>query len=854
MRELSDNKLNDTKVNRIRGGEIKGMKKILNLMLVFALLLTMVTPAFAADASLTADQKFQALKDAGVMEGYADGTAALDKSMTRAELAKVLAKTFELAPVTGEVSLFEDEPQTHWAYTQGFIGAVVKAGLMEGGVKADGTYGFRPNDQVSLQELAMVLVRALDLTKDASATVEGKTSVWATASVAAAVKAGILNASADYTVDATREALVVGMYATYEAQQAAKAPAVVSVSAINGKQLVVNFNTAVDEDSVITTPGTTDTLQAGVVAVTRTSTDTHTADVAPALTAYAASLSEDGKTLTITADSTKFFKGNYDVAVKGVVSGNDTLENYYGKFTAADTTGPVVNAVSYNQVSDKFEVTLSEPVDALTGEVIRVNGNPIAFDAISVPTKKLTFARGSVEFDKNATLYIAGIKDAAGNLMTSYNGSILATADASALTVKSVQQVSNQVARVTFNKALDTASDTKIKGAVATNGLVVTKTDGTVTTSYTVAAAPTAVNPDGNVYDITFADATYASGKTSYTFTVTFVAKAFKGVSGTENAVTTQSVTLNKDVVAPTVVSTALNYAGTAIEVTISEPINALSIVPASVKLRRDGAELTGVGAALKTGTNNVIEVTTTDLTALTAGKLKAGSYLVRFETAAFTDVNAVDVAATNAPVVTVGASAANPLDVVLAQGGTNAFTVTAPAGQTFTTASLTYTHYTLDGVVIPANSDITLDNTRSVITVKLPTTESVKITGSALFAVNGLSLESGAALNNATKTLAVTDNTAATITNVQVIGTDVYVTFNEDLTAPAALTNAASAFVVTVNGTDLLAADVTDLAAVLGNAKQVKFSLVAAPSVTPVVKVLTGQTVLKDANGVNVK
>lgn len=507
-------------------------------------------------------------------------------------------------------------------------------------------------------------------------------------------------------------------------------------------------------------------------------------------------------------------------------------------------------------------MTLSEPIDSLTGQVLRVNGNPINFDAIAGPTKKLTFARGAVAFGSSATLYIAGINDAAGNLMATYNGTVTATEDVSALSVSSIQQVSNKVARVTFNKALDVASNAKITGVVAANGLVVTKPDGTVTTNYTVVAAPAAVNPDGNKYDVTFNDATFASSN-AQNFTVTFTAEAFKGLTGTKSALYTSNVTLNKDVVAPTVVSTAVNSAKTKIEVTLSEAIDATSLVQANFKLRKDGAELTGVSAAVKAGTDNVLEITTTDVTAVTAGVLKAGSYLVRVEAGAFKDLNAVSVAATNAPSVTVAAGTSSALDVTVAQGGTNAFTITAPAGHTFTTASLAAANFKVDGVAVPASSDITLNPARNVITVKLPATDSVTFTGSALFSVAGLGLESAAKVNGSTTTLTVTDNTAATLTGARLLGDSLELSFSEamDAYAPANLT-ALLADLEIKGGTTALTAGTTDVVAAVVSGNKVTLTISGGDSNWSTVKAASTITVktdsptaaLDDANHVIVK
>lgn len=846
------------------------------------------------DVNPTYAKHINALKAAGITSGKSTTKFGAYDEITRGELAKWIAKGFELKGTSDKV--FSDVNESYKAAVSALVAAGVTNGINETqfgtnnnakrgdyakflfraanpapstevlAIEADG------KDKITLKLKGEVKeVKASDFKFDNGLEVKEAKVVKAPAAAADEVTT---------TVELTTSTQTPGAKYTLQTLFGVKPngkvsvdipavvnPAVESVSAINAKQLVVEFNKAVSADSVITTPGTTNTLEAGVVSVLRTSTTAHGADVDPALAGYAASLSEDGKTLTITAPSAKFFAGNYDVAVKNVVSGNDKLENYYSKFTADDSVAPLVTGVSYNQKTDKFEVTLSEPIDSLNGQVVRVNGNPIAFDAITAPTKKLTFARGNVAFGSNATLYIAGLKDAAGNLLNSYNGTISATEDASALSVASITQVSNTKARVTFNKALDSASVAKITGPVASNGLVVSKPDGTVTQDYTVVAAPAAVNPDGNVYEITFNEATYASSN-SHVFTVTFTAEAFKGITGNKNALHTAAVTLNKDVTAPTVSSTVLNYGGTKLEVTVSEDVDAVSLATGvsagKVKLRKDGAELTGVSANVKPGTTNVIEVVTTDVTAVSSGKLKSGSYTVRFETGAFTDLSGVSVAATNTGSVSVGSTPSQPLNVVLGQGGTNTFTVTAPAGQTFTTASLSASNFTVDGVAVPATSDITLNPDRDVITVKLPTVDSVKFSGSALFAVNGLTLQSGTALNNAVSTLAVTDNTAATLTGARLLGDSLELTFDEALEsnyAPADIAALIADFEIK-GGTTALTAGTTDAVVGVVSGNKITLTITGGDSNWSTVKAASTVTVetdsptsaLDDANGVIVR
>lgn len=553
-----------------------------------------------------------------------------------------------------------------------------------------------------------------------------------------------------------------------------------SVSAINAKQLQITFNNAVEESSVITT-GTPDEIKAGVVTVTRTSTDTHSNDVDNALTSYPAELSEDGKTLTITAASNKYFKGNYDVKVSNAVKKGtvDKMENYYGKFVANDTVAPKVTEVTYNVVTDKFEIKLSKPVDSLAGEVLRINGQPVTagFDAISAPTDKLTVARpADVEPGTTANIYVAGIKDAAGNLMSSYTGNVVVQKDTAALAVNSVEQIQNQKVRVTFNKKLDSTSNTNMLAGI---GLVVIKSDGSTTTNFTVAAAPAAENPNDNKYDITLTDATYANGNTE-NFTITFVEDAFKGVSGTKNKVFTKSITLTKDTVKPVVKSTKVALDKESIEVTLDKAIQTVN--QANVKLRRNGAELSNVTASLKTGTNNVVVVKTTDASAVTASKLNAGTYQVRFEEGAVTDLNGNINATTNTPTVTVsGDTTVDPAKATIANGtGDNVFTITAPGTEKFATSSLNYANFVLDGNVIPANSDITLNTARTEITVKLPAKNTVNISGAALLKASNLAFESGNPYATSAATVTVTDNTPATLNSARLLGNVIELTFDE--------------------------------------------------------------------------
>jgi len=180
------------------------------LVLMFGM---MAGAALVGAEDLTAEEKFKALVEAGIFEGIDEnGTSGLDQNMTRAQLAKIIALVMKLdvsenAPLS---SAFEDVAGSHWA--AGYIDAASKAGILQG-------YGggvFAPSADVTMEQLAAVMVKALGLDVDPDASVEGA-SDWAAAYVAAAIQAGILPAADDYTQPAQRELLVEAAYVANDA-------------------------------------------------------------------------------------------------------------------------------------------------------------------------------------------------------------------------------------------------------------------------------------------------------------------------------------------------------------------------------------------------------------------------------------------------------------------------------------------------------------------------------------------------------------------------------------------------------------------------------------------------------------
>ncbi len=141
------------------------MKKKLVVLLAVVMMFAFSASAYAATFSDVSERPVveqDAIKKAvalGIIEGYEDGTFGPDKTITRAEFAKI-AVTAAGAKDTATMleanaSSFKDVKANSW-YT-GWINAGESLGIFKG----DANGNFRPNDTISNQEAITVLLRLL---------------------------------------------------------------------------------------------------------------------------------------------------------------------------------------------------------------------------------------------------------------------------------------------------------------------------------------------------------------------------------------------------------------------------------------------------------------------------------------------------------------------------------------------------------------------------------------------------------------------------------------------------------------------------------------------------------------------
>jgi S-layer family protein len=152
------------------------MKKVLSLVLVIAMVLSSMSFAFGASAfEDVADTDYAKAIDTlvalGVVTGYEDGTFRPEKTVTRAEMAKLIVELLGYGDlVAGSKSNFADT-QGHWA--DAWIALAAGKGLVVG--TGDGK--FTPDRTVSYDEAITMVVRALGYTDNSN---ELKNMTWPT--------------------------------------------------------------------------------------------------------------------------------------------------------------------------------------------------------------------------------------------------------------------------------------------------------------------------------------------------------------------------------------------------------------------------------------------------------------------------------------------------------------------------------------------------------------------------------------------------------------------------------------------------------------------------------------------------
>lgn len=140
------------------------MKKLLITGAILAMVaISVVSFAFSAEVPKFFEGNagaLQELRDKNIIDGYDDGGLHPERTLTRAQFAKILNNTFPDVPVTEKLYTFEDLNESHWAYND--VQRAGNAGWLKG--YPDNT--FRPDENITYEQAVTVICRALGISYD----------------------------------------------------------------------------------------------------------------------------------------------------------------------------------------------------------------------------------------------------------------------------------------------------------------------------------------------------------------------------------------------------------------------------------------------------------------------------------------------------------------------------------------------------------------------------------------------------------------------------------------------------------------------------------------------------------------
>ena len=274
------------------------------------------------------------------------------------------------------------------------------------------------------------------------------------------------------------------------------------------------------------------------------------------------SLSEDGKTLTITADSNNVFEGRYDVTIDGAKDKDgNVIKKYEVKNLdlGKDTTAPTIvgtEQVSSNQVKIKF----SEPVKGGTISAKYADGTAItslaALTVNGVDELAIDLSAAAIKENKDIVVTFNGVQDMAGNLISPQPATatiVKLPVDGVEPTVSTITQTGANKFTIKFNKDLDgtlAASDVTVGGTKTTAVKKISASEYEFTTAANLKGLQTVTVAANKAVDLAGQNNTDALSKV-VTFTEDTVApKAIAQLTTDKNNKQVIELTFDKDVTA----------------------------------------------------------------------------------------------------------------------------------------------------------------------------------------------------------------------------------------------------------------------------------------------------------------
>jgi len=490
MRNTSDPIKENSNVMNAQGGDKKVMKKILSVALSTAMAFSMFASVAFGDTAVSPQQQFDALKAKGIFSGYPDGTAGLDKDMTRAEFAKVITKLLGLKEITGTLS-YTDKNYTAKNWAVPYIEAVTAAGIMEGKNVEKKIFDF--NGKVTVAEMATILTRALDL--EIPTETNNSAAAWAKGYAQAAINAGLIDANANFAGNASRELLVGAAFAIDQAQSlkvssytVTEGGKVVEFKISDGETVKVTLDKALEANKetevkftykdkeftekvtyVVTTAtkveaATASNLKQVVVtfdgSVEEASAETVSNYTISGLSIESATLGADKKsvTLLLTSSSNLVNQRQSSVVVNNVknADGSKTISGTVS-FTPLDVAVPTVESVQALGTK-AVKIKFSEPVkqEGIISSNFRIDDKAIAATVQYTYPDTVILA---TELTEGAhTLRVSNVTDFSGLTIVPNTTEFTATVDTAAPVVQSVTSNDLKQVTITFDEPVKSVS------------------------------------------------------------------------------------------------------------------------------------------------------------------------------------------------------------------------------------------------------------------------------------------------------------------------------------------------------------------------------------------------------------
>lgn len=409
----------------------------------------------------THEEAINALVKAGVISGYPDGTFLPNKTLSRSDVVKMMGKLLvslgkEVPTDYKTVQRFDDLPLTANEELVKYAALTFDAGVFKGSNGKLNAAG-----DISRENMALVLVRAYDAINKTDLVAHVKAQEFkkdvtdlATAKEEARAAIDVLDfyditnpAAPKFNPKATTTR---GQFASFLSKTTAvKPPAAVvttatkveSVTATNLIEVVVAFDGSVD-------------------AATATDEENYEIDGKVIKTA---SLSEDGKSVTLTLDTTNLSnvfanQKEYKLTFSNVKAGDKEISVKEHKFTPVDTTLPTVTSVTAlgNQT---LSVKFSEPIKSANTSNFTIDGKTVVGEA-KVSGRTVIVKLYTALEDGEHTVAVKDVVDFNNTKSLNVEQKFTVVKDVTAPTINSVVKASFEKVTIKFSEQVDPATVT----------------------------------------------------------------------------------------------------------------------------------------------------------------------------------------------------------------------------------------------------------------------------------------------------------------------------------------------------------------------------------------------------------